>query len=78
MLELEAEFWLTKAAAADAALSVALSVEIVAWAVAVSFDAKAAASLLAALLTEASIASVWLEVAPVVLKKLELLISTVS
>ena len=78
MLEPAAAFLLTKASAALAALSVALSVEIVAWAVDVSFDAKAAASLAAALLTEASIASVWLEVAPVVLKKLELLISTVS
>ena len=65
MLELEAEFWLTKAAAADAALSVALSVEIVAWAVDVALEAAAAVSDAAALLTDASIASVWLLVVPV-------------
>jgi len=67
VLELEAEFWLTKAAAADAALSVALSVEIVAWAVDVALEAAAAVSDAAALFTEASIASSWLLVAPVVL-----------
>jgi len=65
VLELEAEFWLTKAAAADAALSVALSVEIVAWAVDVALEAAAAVSDAAALLTDASIASVWLLVVPV-------------
>jgi len=56
---------LTKASAADAALSVALSVEIVAWAVDVALEAAAAVSDAAALLTDASIASVWLLVVPV-------------
>lgn len=65
MLELAAAFLLTKAAAADAALSVALSVEIVAWAVDVALEAAAAVSDAAALLTDASIASVWLLVVPV-------------